>query len=132
MGLPKYVRIQGRETSWVTKKPVGVFSLGWRKVKNNIFSEEDKAKFEEANHWFVENLPYPPFYGESNDDPNANAIGAITYFKNNSNGKIMLERLAPILELLDKYQIPYDIIYTNYAGKIIYEDAYQIGVIDGE
>lgn len=132
MNLPKYVRIQGRETSWVTKKPVGVFSLCWRKVKSDIFSEEDKVKFIEANQWFVENLPYPPFYGESNDDHNSNAIGAITFFKNNANGKVMFERLVPIFELLDKYQIPYDIIYTNYVGKIIYEDEYQVGVTDGE
>ncbi|MCL2771803.1 MAG: hypothetical protein FWD71_00510 [Oscillospiraceae bacterium] len=132
MDLPKYVRIQGRETAWVTKKPVGIFALGWRKVKNDIFSEEDKEKFMETENWFVENLPYPPFYGENNDDPNANTIGAITFFKNNDNAKIMFERLAPIFKLLDKYQIPYDIVYTNYAGRIIYEDEYQIGVINGE
>lgn len=132
MDLPKYVRIQGRETAWVTKKPVGVFSLCWRKVRDSIFSEEDKEKFIEANDWFVKNLPYPPFYGENNDNPDANTIGAITYFKNNANAEIIFERLIPIFELLDKYQIPYDIVHTNNAGTIIYEDEYQVGVIDRE
>jgi len=130
MNSPKYLRIQGRETSWITKKPLGVFSLCWRQVQNNIFSEEDKAKFVEANDWFVQNLPYPPFYGENNDDADANTVGAITYFKNNANGAAMLERLAPMLALLDKYQIPFDIVYTDSVGKILYEDDFQVGVID--
>ena len=42
----------------------------------------------------------------------------------------MLEKIQPLIDLLDKYDIPYDIIYTNYVGKIIYEDDYQVGVID--
>lgn len=99
-------------------------------MHDSTFSEEDKAKFIAANAWFVENLPYPPFYGENNDDPDANTSGAITFFKNNDNAKLMLERAAPMLALLDKYQVPYDIVYTNYPGKMIYEDAYQVGVID--
>jgi hypothetical protein len=132
MELPKFVRIQGREIAWVTKKPVGVFSLGWRNVKNDVFSEEDKEKFIQADKWFEDKLPYPPFYGENNKDATANFDGAITYFKNNENAKIMFEGLSPILELLDKYEIPYDIIYTNYIGKIIYEDDFQIGVVDND
>jgi len=130
MTLPKYVRIQGRETAWITKKPVGIFVLCWRNVKNGKFSEEDKEKYIKAEKWFQENLPHPPFYGENNDDANANTKGAITFFKNNDNAKIMFERLAPMFELLNKHQIPYDIVYTDFAGEIVYEDDYQVGVVD--
>ena len=42
----------------------------------------------------------------------------------------MLEKIQPLIDLLDKYKIPYDIVYTDYVGKIIYEDDYQVGVID--
>lgn len=42
----------------------------------------------------------------------------------------MLERIQPLIDLLDKYDIPYDIVYTNYVGKIVYEDEHQVGVID--
>ena len=130
MKLPKYVRIQGREIAWVTKKPIGFFGLGWRRVKDNTFNEEDKEKFIQADKWFEDKLPYPPFYGENSDDATANSGGAITYFKNNENANIMFEGLMPILELFDKYEIPYDIIYTNYVGKIIYEDEFQVGAVD--
>jgi len=76
----------------------------------------------------VENLPYPPFYGDNNDDPMANANGAICYFITSYAIKIW-EHFIPVFELLDKYQIPYDIVYTNYPGEIIYEDDFQVGVI---
>ena len=42
----------------------------------------------------------------------------------------MLERIQPLIDLLEKYNIPYDIVYSNYVGKIIYEDDYQVGVIN--
>ncbi len=34
------------------------------------------------------------------------------------------------MEVLDKYQYEYDVVYTNYIGKIIYEDKYQVAFID--
>lgn len=40
----------------------------------------------------------------------------------------MLDRLQPILELLDKYRRPYDVVYTNYVGEVVYEDVYQVAV----
>jgi len=130
MQLPKYVRIQGRETAWVTKKPVGFFALAWRKARDGVFNEEDKKVFLEAENWFKDHLPHPPFYGENNDDALANTDGAITYFKNNADTEVMFARLEPILALLDKYEVPYDVVYTNYVGTIVYEDAYQVGVVD--
>ena len=132
MELFKYIRIQGRETAWVTKKPVGIFALAWRKIKNNVFTEDEKDIIKKTKEWFNINLPHPPFYGKNNDDPNANTDGAITYFKNNANVKLMYDNLTPILELCDKYRIPYDIVYTNHVGKIVYEDDFQVGVVDDD
>ena len=126
----EYLRIQGREIAWLTKKPVGIFALGWRKVRDGTFSEEDAEIFRLSEQWFVDNLPYPPFYGENNDDADANTLGAITYFKNNEHASEMLVRSSPIFELFDKYNIPYDIVYTNNIGTIVYDDEYQVGVID--
>ena len=44
----------------------------------------------------------------------------------------VLERLQPALELLDKYRHPYDVVYTNYVGEIVYEDEYQVAVKAGD
>ena len=40
----------------------------------------------------------------------------------------MQEKIAGAVQLLDKYEHPYDIVYTNFVGTIIYEDEWQVGV----
>ena len=40
----------------------------------------------------------------------------------------MLQKLRPVIALLDKYKKPYDIVYTNYVGTIVYEDDWQVAV----
>ena len=55
----------------------------------------------------------------------------ICYFKTMA-ASHMLERLQPALELLDKYRHPYDVVYTNYVGEIVYEDEYQVAVKAGD
>jgi len=124
--MKKYMRIQGRELAYRTGKPVGVFVLNWRRIRDGIYSAEDTELYEITEKWFKEKLPEPPFYGENNDNPQ----GAITYFKTAAYGD-MSEKADILMSLLDKYNVPYDIVYTDYVGKIIYEDEYQVAVIDG-
>lgn len=125
MKLPKYMRIKGREIAYRTQKPVGIFVLNWRRIRDGVYSAEDAEIYEKTHKWFLENLPEPPFYGNDNENPQ----GAVTWFKTANSGE-MLERIQPLIDLLEKYDIPYDIVYSNYVGKIIYEDDYQVGVID--
>ena len=39
-----------------------------------------------------------------------------------------MKKLRPVIALLDKYKKPYDIVYTNFVGKIVYEDDCQVAV----
>ncbi|MDE7288375.1 MAG: hypothetical protein K2N71_02570 [Oscillospiraceae bacterium] len=121
----KYMRIQGREIAYRTQKPVGVFILNWRRIRDGVYSKEDAELYDRTHKWFLENLPQPPFYGNDNENPD----GAVTWFKT-KNAEDMLEHIEPLLGLLEKYNIPYDVVYTDTPGKIIYEDDFQVGVID--
>lgn len=121
----KYVRIQGREISYRTGKPKGIFAMCWRMIYDGIFSKEDAEIFKKIDNWFNDNLPEPELY--NNDNPK----GVITYFKTVT-AEDMLDMLKPVCELLDKYNHAYDLVYTDYVGKILYDDEYQVAVIDGE
>ncbi len=40
----------------------------------------------------------------------------------------MIEKLKLVIALLDRYQKPYDVVYINFVGTIVYEDDWQIAV----
>jgi len=115
----KYMRIQGREDSYVTKYPKGIFSLCWNLIRDKVMSEEDEKLFVSIDEWFKENLPEP--------DPCKNHETVITFFKCESTEE-MVRKIEPAIALLDKYDKPYDIVYTNFVGTIVYEDEWQIAV----
>jgi len=122
----KYVRIQSREIAYRTGKPCGIFSAVYRLERAGKLTDEEKATFYEIDQvWFQENLPNPPFY--DNDDPGK----PITWFKVATTAH-MLEKLEPLIAMLEKYQQSYDIVYTNFPGRIVYEDQWQVAVYDAE
>jgi len=115
----KYMRIQGRENSYVTQYPKGVFSLCWNLIRDNLLDEKEKELFLSIDDWFKVHLPEP--------EPCVNHEKVITFFKCDSTGE-MLSRLEPAMALLDKYKKEYDVVYTNFIGAIIYEDDWQVAV----
>ena len=40
----------------------------------------------------------------------------------------MMKMIRPALWLLERYNHPYYLVYTNTPGEIVYEDQYQIAV----
>ena len=115
----RYMRIEGRENSYITKYPKGIFSLCWNLIKEEKLTDEEKELFISIDNWFKDNLPEP--------NPCKNHEEVITFFKCESTLD-MVGRLKPAIALLDKYQKPYDVVYTNFVGSIVYEDDWQIAV----
>ena len=117
----KYMRIQGRELSYVTQYPKGIFGMCWRMIYDGVMQEEDAETFREIDRWFVENLPEPPMCKTGDQR-------VVTFFKTESTEE-MLKHIEPAMKLLDKYNHPYDVVYTNFVGNIVYEDEFQVAVI---
>lgn len=117
----KYVRIQTRYCG-KTGKPVGIFGACWHLKRAGNLSNEEVQLFLEIDEWFKVHLPTPPFYEKGNPDK------AITWFKRESTDD-MLERLQPLMNLLEQYDVEFDVVFTNHIGKIIYEDEYQVAVL---
>ena len=82
--------------------------------------EEDAEIFREIDRWFVENLPEPPMCKTGDQR-------VITFFKTESTEE-MIRHIEPAMALLDKYNHPYDVVYTNFVGNIVYEDEFQVAV----
>lgn len=121
----KYMRVQVRY-SGKTGKPVGIFGACWHLMRGTMrqdcLTDEDKETFLSVEAWFEEHLPNPPFYEDGN------TIRGITWFKTGTTDE-MVARLDPLLRLLEKYGVPYDVVFTNHPGEIVYEDEFQVGVV---
>ena len=115
----RYMRIQGREDSWVTKYPKGIFGMCWRLIMDGVMEPEDEKTFRAIDEWFRENLPEPEQCKKQEK--------VITFFKTGTAGE-MLRMIEPAVRLMDKYNHPYDIVYTNFIGTVIYEDEWQAAV----
>lgn len=120
----KYVRIQGRELARNTMYAKGVFSMCWQLVQNDEMEWEDAELFKEIDSWFAEVLPFP--------EPCKQQQPVVCWFKT-ENSDEMMKMIRPALWLLDRYNHPYYVVFTNYPGEIVYEDQYQIAALtDGE
>ena len=115
----KYVRIQGQELAANTMYAKGIFSMCWQLIQNDIMEEEDADLFKEIDGWFAENLPWPPQC--------RNKEKVVCFFKT-ENTEEMMKMIRPALWLLEKYNHPYYLVYTNMPGEIVYEDKYQVVV----
>ena len=116
----KYVRIQGRELVKNTMTGRGVFSMCMEMLRNDEMIEEDADLFKEIDSWFAETLPWPPQC--------QNQERVVCYFKT-ENADEMMKMMGPLMWLLDRYNHPFYVVYTNHPGdEIVYEDQYQVVV----
>ena len=113
----KYVRIQGKELAKNTMYAKGIFSMCWQLIQDDVMEQEDADLFREIDGWFADNLPWPPQCKKQ--EP------VVCWFKT-ENSNEMLKMIRPALWLLERYNHPYFLVYTNSPGEIVYEDQYQI------
>ena len=115
----KYVRIQGLDLAENTMYAKGIFSMCMQLIQNDDMDEEDAGLFKEIDDWFAENLPWPPLCKRQEK--------VICFFKT-ENSEEMMKMIRPLCWLLERYNHPYFLVYTNTPGEIVYEDKYQVAV----
>ena len=113
----KYVRIQGKALARNTMHAKGVFSMFMQMIHQDVMDDEDKELYLEIDSWFAENLPWPP--------PCKRQEAVVCWFKTQNSAE-MMKMIRPALWLLERYDVPYYLVFTNTPGEIVYEDQYQI------
>lgn len=113
----KYMRIQGKVLVRNTMHAKGIFSMFMQMIREDVMEEEDADLFREINDWFAEELPWPP--------PCRRQEPVVCWFKTENTDE-MVKMIRPALWLLDRYEVPYYLVYTNTPGEIVYEDQYQV------
>ena len=103
----KYLRIQGKEFAENTMWQKGVFSMCMQMLKDEVMEQEDADLFLELNDWFSHELPWP--------EPCMRQEKVICWFKV-ENAEIMMKMMKPVMWLLEKYNHPYYLVFTNFPG----------------
>ena len=115
----KYVRIQGQELAANTMYAKGIFSMCWQLIQNDTMIGEDADLYREIDDWFASHLPWP--------EPCKRQEKVVCFFKT-ENSEEMMKMIRPALWLLERYNHPYYLVYTNTPGEIVYEDKHQVAV----
>jgi hypothetical protein len=101
--------------------PVGIFAACHHLRQSGHLTPDDDNLFKEVDTWFITHLPYPPFYEDGN------RIRAVPWFKPAATH--FIAAVAPLEQLLRRYDVPYDVVHSPDPGTIIYEDNFQIAVL---
>lgn len=120
--LGKYVRIEAEQDSSDGER-LGIFHACWGLLNNHILEPDDSDILLEVDSWFTEHLPKPLVLKRTEERADWKS-----WFK--SSAADMLLHINPLIDLLEKYDVDYAVIYSDNPGTVIYEDEYQIVACD--
>ncbi|NQU45210.1 hypothetical protein HQ520_18155 [bacterium] len=121
----RFFRIHIEEIAYYTKRPKGLFAAVGNLVDQKIMSEAEIEEYWRNRRWFEANLLIPPFYGD------LKPVLPITWYKNNAAGNEMFAKMAFYVRMAAKYDRRLYLTYTDTEpGEIVYEDDFQIGVVN--
>ncbi|MFI6826740.1 HAD family hydrolase [Kribbella sp. NPDC050241] len=119
-----YLRVQARYRGRLGVE-VGLFVAVDHLRRAGRLTDEQVALYLDIDDWFLEYLPEPGFYADGN------TAGAVTWFKTPLPAE-MQTRVDRLCAVLAAHDVPFDVVHSDRPGEVIYEDAYQIGVIPAE
>ena len=120
-----YFRIHTADIAYITQQPIGLFTAIGKLVDAKTLTEEETAEYWKNREYFEKVLPVPPFYEKGNPDK------AITWFKDTSQGNDIYRQMTFYRAMAKKYGLKlYMSQCTELPGEVIYEDDFQIAVIN--
>ncbi len=121
----KYFRVHTADIAYITQQPRGIFTAVWKLVEEKILTEEETAEYWKNREYFEKVLPVPPFYESGNKER------ATTWFKDTPQGRDIWKQMGFYRAMCKKYGTK---LYRSEAeelpGQVIYEDDFQIAVVD--
>jgi hypothetical protein len=121
----RYFRVHTNENAFTTQLPRGLFVAVGRLVDSKTMNDPEIEEYRKNRAWFEANLPVPRFYASGNSEK------AVTWFKDTTEGHAMYDKMGFYRRMAEKYGIELWITTAlETPGRVIYEDDYQIAVVD--
>lgn len=121
----KYYRVHTKDIAYITQQPRGIFTAIGKLVDSKTMNEDEIKEYWKNREYFEKVLPVPPFYEGGNQEK------AITWFKDTPQGNDIYLQMTFYRAMAKKYGLDLFISECDFVpGKIIYEDDFQIAVVD--
>ena len=121
----KYYRVHTADTAYITKQPRGIFTAIGKLVDAKMLTEAETAEYWKNREYFEKVLPVPPFYKDGNTQ------GATTWFKDTPQGNDIYAQMTFYRAMAAKSGLKlYKSECSKVPGQVIYEDDFQIAVIN--
>ncbi len=121
----RYFRVHTADIAYITQQPRGIFTTVGKLVDAKTLSEEETAEYWKNREYFEKVLPVPPFYESGNKER------ATTWFKVTPQGTDIWRQMDFYRSMCRKYGVRlYRSDTDEIPGEIIYEDDFQIAVIN--
>ncbi len=121
----KYFRVHTADIAYITQQPRGIFTAVGKLVDAKTLTEEETADYWKNREYFEKVLPVPPFYETGNKEK------ATTWFKDTPQGMDIWQQMDFYRAMCKKYGLKLFRSETEeLPGQIIYEDAFQIAVVN--
>ena len=121
----KYFRVHTADIAYITQQPRGIFTAVWKLVEEKILTEEETAEYWKNREYFEKVLPVPSFYESGNKER------ATTWFKDTPQGQDIWRQMDFYRAMCKKYGTKlYRSETEELPGQVIYEDDFQIAVVD--
>ncbi len=121
----KYFRVHTADIAYITQQPRGIFTAVGKLVDAKVLTEEETTEYWKNREYFEKVLPVPPFYETGNQEK------ATTWFKDTPQGTDIWNQMNFYRAMCKKYGLQlYRSETEELPGQIIYEDDFQIAVVN--
>ncbi|MCR4580483.1 MAG: hypothetical protein K5681_09060 [Treponema sp.] len=121
----KYFRVHTAYIAYITQQPRGIFTAVGKLVDAKVLTEEETTEYWKNREYFEKVLPVPPFYETGNQEK------ATTWFKDTPQGMDIWQQMDFYRAMCKKYGLQLYRSETEIVpGQIIYEDDFQIAVVN--
>jgi hypothetical protein len=94
-------------------------------TRHRLTRDEDEVKLKDLYAWFKTNLDAPPWFVSPKGY--RHETKALSWFKDSA--KEHIGKVQEVMEVLERYDVKVERIWTKEPGQIVFEDEFQISAV---
>jgi hypothetical protein len=134
-GAPVFMRFVVGSGDAHHSKQTGIITEVYRLRDAGALAPHEEERLGDILVWLDEHLTFPPISPPRGQGPGAGmgasaSAGAVCWFKAGAGADEPLRKLQEIVAILREHGTPVRVLQTGTPGKVVYEDDFQVVVVE--